>query len=85
MIKSSEEVIIYESPDGGKTVYSRKSGSLARKLHWEDPEHKRTQEALNRWANLKEAVLLADTNVTLNDAIEKVEALYILIRGSKNV
>ena len=85
MIKSSEEVIIYESPDGGKTVYSRKSGSLDRKLHWEDPEFKRTQEALNRWANLKEAVLLADTNVTLNDAIEKVEALYILIRGSKNV
>ena len=84
-IKSHEEIVIYESPDGGKTVYSRKSGSLDRKLHWEDPEHKRTQEALNRWANLKEVVLLADTNVTLNDAIEKVEALYILIKGPTDV
>ena len=85
MIKSSEEIVIYESPDGGKTVYSRKSGSLKRTLHWEDPEHKRKQEALNRWADLKEAVLLADTNVTLNDAIEKVEALYILIKGPNDV
>ena len=80
MIKSSEEIIIYESPDGGKTVYSRKSGepAISRTLHSIDPAYKKEQELKLRWANLKEAVYMADTDTTLNDAITKVEMLYAL-------
>ena len=80
MIKSSEEIIIYESPDGGKTVYSRKSGEPAssRTLHSIDPAYKKEQELNTRWANLKEPVFMADTDPTLNDAISKVEMLYAL-------
>jgi hypothetical protein len=46
MIKSSEEIIIYESPDGGKTVYARKSGEPpnSRTLHSIDPVWKKEQE-----------------------------------------
>jgi hypothetical protein len=76
MIKSSEEIIIYESPDGGKTVYSRKSGETARTLHSIDPVYKREQELTSRWAALKEAVMMDDP--TINDAIERVEILYKL-------
>lgn len=80
MIKSSEEIIIYESPDGGKTVYSRKSGEPAssRQLHSIDPEYKREQELKARWVNLKEAVMLDDP--AINDYIEKIEILLELKR-----
>ena len=79
-IKSHEEIIIYESPDGGKTVYSRKSGEpvSSRKLHSIDPEYKRQQELTTRWANLKEAVMLDDP--AINDYIEKIEILMELKR-----
>ena len=80
MIRSSEEIIIYESPDGGKTVYARKSGEPpnSRTLHSIDPAWKKEQELNVRWANLKEPVFMADTDPTLNDAISKVEMLYAL-------
>lgn len=78
IIKNVEEIIIYESPDGGKTVYSRKSGETARTLHWQDPIEKKKAEQTRRWANLKEAVIMADDDPTLNDALEKLELLYAL-------
>lgn len=80
MIKSSEEIIVYESPDGGKTVYSRKMGEPVntRKLHSVDPAWQKEQELNVRWVNLKEAVYMADNDPTLNDAISKVEMLYAL-------
>ena len=80
MIKSCEEIIIYESPDGGKTVYSRKQGEPpnSRTLHSIDPEYKKEQELHVRWVNLKEIVFLADTDLTLNDALTKLEMLYAL-------
>jgi hypothetical protein len=78
MIKSSEEIIIYESPDGGKTVYSRKSGETSRTLKSVDPEHERQQQLIARWANLKEAVLKDDP--AINDYLEKIEILMELKR-----
>lgn len=78
LVNKLEEIYIYESPDGGKTVYRRVSGKLERELHYEDPEHKKQQEITNRWVKLKEAVAMATTDTTINDAIEKVELLYAL-------
>ena len=80
MIKNTEEIIIYESPDGGKTVYSRKSGETVRQLESRltDPVWLKEQEINKRWANLKEAVFMADDDPTLNDALEKFEILYAL-------
>lgn len=78
MIKSTEEIIIYESPDGGKTVYARKPGETHRHLHSVDPKWQKEQELNVRWANLKEAVYMADTDNAMNDLIEKVEIYYQL-------
>lgn len=76
MIKSSEEIIIYETPDGGKTIYSRKSGSPNRTLHSIDPMYKKEQELTEKWAKLKEAVFLEDP--AIDDLISKIEMLMEL-------
>jgi hypothetical protein len=76
MIQSIEEFIVYESPDGGKTIYSRKSGSLDRTLIKEDPEKKFTQ----RWFTWKEMLKLSETEPSLRDAIEQAEIVYALIK-----
>lgn len=73
-----DDKLIFESPNGGKTVYARKSGETERHLHWEDPFWKKEQELSTRWLKLKEAVYIADNDPTLNDAISKVEMLYAL-------
>lgn len=78
MIRSSEEIIIYESPDGGKTVYARKSGETKRHLYSIDPAWEKEQKINTRWANLKEAVFMADSDPAMNDLIEKVEIYYRL-------
>lgn len=73
-----EEILIYETPDGGKTIYSRKPGDAERKLHYVDPEYEKEQRLTRRWIDLKEAIFLADTDKTLDYAIERVEILYAL-------
>ena len=75
MIKSSEEIIIYESPDGGKTVYSRKSGEAVRRLQTNltDPDWLKEQELTARWASLKEAVMMDDP--AINELISKIRML----------
>ena len=83
MIKSTEEIIIYESPDGGKTVYARKPGETVRHLHHVDPAWKKEQELSVRWVNLKEAVYMGDNDPTLDDAIKKVEMLYTLKKDNR--
>lgn len=75
-IKSFEQLTIYESPDGGKTIYSRKMGETQRTLHSIDPLYKKEQELTTRWANLKEAVFLEDPSI--NDLISQIEMLMEL-------
>lgn len=78
MIKASEVLTIYETPDGGKTVHSRKSGEAVRQLEnrLTDPEWIKEQELSKRWANLKDAVFLDDP--TINDLLDKIEVLMKL-------
>jgi hypothetical protein len=80
MIKSSEEIIIYESPDGGKTVYSRKSGSSDRTLIKEDT----TQNYITKWYEWKEILKLAETEPSLANAISKAEMLYVILKKEQN-
>jgi hypothetical protein len=80
MIKSSEEIIIYESPDGGKTVYSRKSGSSDRTMIKEDT----TQNYITKWYQWKEILKLAETEPSLANAINKAEMLYVLLKKEEN-
>jgi len=76
MIKSIEQVTIYESPDGGRTVYSRKSGETARTLHCVDDLTRQEEKLATRWVKLKEAVFLDDP--AINDLINQIEMLMEL-------
>lgn len=78
MIKSYEQLTIYESPDGGKTIYSRKMGETERTLHSIDAAYQKEQDLTARWANLKEAVFSDDP--AINDFISKIEMLMELKR-----
>ena len=80
MIKSSEEIIIYESPDGGKTIYSRKSGPSDRTMIKEDT----TQNYITKWYQWKEILKLAETEPSLANAINKAEMLYVLLKKEEN-
>jgi hypothetical protein len=80
MIKSSEEIIIYESPDGGKTVYSRKSESSDRTMIKEDT----TQNYITKWYEWKEILKLAETEPSLANAINKAEMLYVILKKEEN-
>ena len=79
-IKSHEEIVIYESPDGGKTVYSRKSGSSDRTMIKEDT----SQNYMTKWYEWKEILKLAETEPSLADAINQAEIIYALVKKEQN-
>jgi len=69
---------IYESPDGGKTVYSRDIGREERNFEWEDPEEAHVKARLQEskeWLNI---LLAAKDNPVLQEAIDRVKILYHL-------
>lgn len=75
-IKSVKEIYIYESPDGGKTVYSRKPGTLERTIFKEEPPtHWKA-----KWYEWDEILQAAESNPALADAINKAEMIYALIK-----
>jgi hypothetical protein len=76
MIKSIQEIVIYESPDGGKTVFSRKPGETARTLHSMDELTRREIELASKWDKLREAVYLDDP--VINDLLNQIEVLMEL-------
>ena len=74
------EVTIFESPDGGRTVYARRPGQTERTLHWQDPNVQRELEELEsqkRWVDIFQA---RRDNAELNRLCEQVEILYELGR-----
>jgi hypothetical protein len=75
-MKRADEITVYESPDGGKTVYSRKSGDTSRTLIKEDPNTSRN----TKWYEWKEILKLAETEPSLANAINKAEMLYVLLK-----
>ena len=77
-IKNIEEITIFESPDGGKTVYSRKSGDdhRNRTLIIEDPNKKYDE----RWIEWRDILYASKDNPGLADLIDKAEVFYKLIK-----
>lgn len=74
MTIKQEPRLVYESPDGGQTIYARKQGSPDRTLIHQSMEAR----ANLRWYKLKEIVHLAQTDPVINDALSKLEMLYVL-------
>ena len=77
------EVTIFESPDGGRTVYARNPGSSTRSLHRVDSELQQELAELEqqkRWVDIFQA---REHDPELNRLCEQVEILYALSKGSK--
>ena len=74
----SETRYIYESPDGGKTVYAREMGSDKRFIVKQDNSIIERQQTAMRSNRLLTILKKSETDATLKDALEALEALYIL-------
>jgi hypothetical protein len=69
---------IFESPDGGRTVYSREFGKREKNFEWEDPEEAKVKERLKEskeWLNI---LLAARENPALQEAVDRVKIIYHL-------
>ena len=75
---ASETRYIYESPDGGKTVYAREIGSDKRFIVKQDNSVIERQQTAMRSNRLLTILKKSQTDATLKDALEALEALYIL-------
>jgi hypothetical protein len=74
------EVTIFESPDGGRTVYARNPGNKDRQLHWQDSglqQELKELESQKRWVDIFQA---RREDSELDRLCEQVEILYELGR-----
>lgn len=71
-----DDEYIYESPDGGETIYRRKLDSLKRELV-EISEKAQLDKDVTDWHEILEA---AKDNIVLQNAIERVKMLYHLTK-----
>jgi hypothetical protein len=78
MIKSITEVTIYESPDGGKTVYSRKNGSTMRQLHSISSDLETEMDRVEREAQWMAILKLSERSPALQEAVDRAIILYEL-------
>jgi len=78
MVSKITEAVIYESPDGGETIYVREPGSSQRQLHSQSPRAISLQEQLAEdklWGEIRRA---AKTNPALKHALDEVVLIYTL-------
>jgi len=72
---------IYESPDGGQTVYSRELGGKEKTLHYVSPALKtEMKETLltQEWLEIRHA---AKDNPALQKSVDQLIMLYRLIKN----
>ena len=78
IVSKITEAVIYESPDGGETIYVRESGSSQRQLHSQSPKAINLHEQLMEdklWGEIRRA---AKTNPALKHALDEVVLIYTL-------
>lgn len=82
LVQTITEAVIYESPDGGKTVYVRKSGDdpRNRQLHWESPEVKELRATVEREELWRNILKTAENNPTLQRALDEAILIYNLTK-----
>lgn len=75
---------IYESPDGGQTVYVREMGSKVKKLHYVSPAAKaEMKETLltQEWLDIRH---LAKENPALQKSVDHLILMYRLIKNGNS-
>ena len=58
MVSKITELTVFESPDGGRTVYARRPGETKRELHFQDPklqQELKELESQKRWVDIFQA------------------------------
>ncbi len=75
---------IYESPDGGKTIYAREHGSSHRTLVRSDNAVLEMQQAIKLRDKLLDIIFLSKTVPALKEQLDKLEMLYTLIKNENN-
>lgn len=68
--------MIYESPDGGNTIYVRKSNSTERELVYKN-HVSLFRDRLNLWRDI---LTEAERNSALEDMVNQTEMLYKLVK-----
>ena len=79
-VSNITEVTIFESPDGGRTVYARRPGSRHRELHWQSPEYTKEQQELKQQERWQFILAARSTNPGLDALCEQAEVLYELTK-----
>lgn len=83
MVNKITEVTIFESPDGGRTVYARRPGESNRELYSQDPalqQELKDLEKSKRWVEIFQA---RRNNCELDHLCEQIEIMYELGKNSK--
>jgi hypothetical protein len=78
IVNKITEAVIYESPDGGETVYVREFGGTQRQLHSQSPKAVSLHEQIKEdqlWGQIRRA---AKTNPTLQRALDEAVLIYTL-------
>ena len=77
-INKITEVTIYESPDGGRTVYARRPGSHTRELYSRDPKLVEQDNELRQQERWQFILAARQSNRAINELCEQAEILYEL-------
>ena len=72
---------VYESPDGGQTIYERDVGSSERTLIKENISMRDQVREQQLWHEIR---IAARTNTTLADILEQAKMVYALIKKETN-
>lgn len=77
-VKKLTEITIFESPDGGKTVYSRTNGSALRELHSVSSEMEAEIRRVEREGKWMAILKMSERNPALQEAVDRAIVLYEL-------
>ena len=78
IVNKITEAVIYESPDGGETVYVREFGGEQRQLHVQSPRAVSIIDQLAEdklWGDIRRT---AKTNPALKQALDEAVLIYTL-------
>jgi hypothetical protein len=79
-VKKLTEITIFESPDGGKTVYSRTNGTAMRELHSVSSELTAEMDRVQREQQWLAILKMSERNPALQEAVDRAIVLYELSR-----
>jgi hypothetical protein len=80
MTDKAQEVLIFETPDGGRTVYSRRPGETEKRLYSRDPDLDRELADLERQRRWNAILRQRHADPELDRLCEQVEIYFELSR-----